>query len=87
MDHAIVPRHIVLWCNAQLTLADALLRIGPADPGKGAVTRNRRRYRRRSSGAHDASTHLLAADPSRLSSAEGRPHGAVFRVSLPLAKT
>jgi hypothetical protein len=33
MDHAIVPRHIVLWCNAQLTLADALLRIGPADPG------------------------------------------------------
>jgi hypothetical protein len=38
-------------------------------------------------GAHDASTHLLAADPSRLSSAEGRPHGAAFRVSLPLAKT
>jgi hypothetical protein len=32
MDHAIVPRHIVLWCNAQLTLADALMRIGPADP-------------------------------------------------------
>jgi hypothetical protein len=30
MDHAIVPRHIVLWCNAQLTLADALMRIGPA---------------------------------------------------------